>query len=362
MKSNLIKLFSPSINNKEIDVVTKVLKSKFWSSGSGIGNVLEFEKKFCDFTNANECVAVNSGTAALHLALAVSNIDQKEVLVTPLTFVSTIHSIKHNGGIPVFVDIDPKTLCIDPTSLEEKISKNTKAILPVHFGGYPCNLKKIKKIAKNNSLTVVEDAAHACGSSYDNQKIGSLSEFTCFSFHPVKNLAMPKGGAITLNMKNSHDIKNKLNSLRWCGIDNRKGIYYDVTSIGFNYYMDEISASIGLIQLKKLEKMNKRRKKIAQKYSKQILIDNKMPYSNDCSYHLYWIKVKNRTKFIKNMNDAGIEVGIHYKPAHLMKIYMSSVSLPSVDTIWNEIVTLPIYPDLTDNQVEYIIKNTNKFV
>ena len=247
----MIKLFSPVLNESEIKNVVKTLKSGFWASGAGTGNVLKFENEFRKYTESSECVSVDSGTAALHLALNVLDIKNKEVLVPSLTFISTINAIKYNGGIPVFVDVIPDTLCIDPKDVENKISKKSKVILPVHFGGYPCDMKSIKKISRENHLFVVEDAAHACGSRYYNKKIGSLSDFTCFSFHPVKNLAMPKGGAITLNSKNK-TLKNKLNSLRWCGISDRKGPFYNITELGYNYYMDEISAAIGIEQLKKL--------------------------------------------------------------------------------------------------------------
>lgn len=210
----MIKLFSPTFDSLEIKNAVRTIKSGFWASGEGTKNVLKFENKFKEYTNALECVAVDSGTAALHLALNVLDINKKEVLVPSLTFASTVHAIKHNGGIPVFVDVMQDTLCVDPVDLENKITSKTKVILPVHFGGYPCNMESIRKISQKNSLTIVEDAAHACGSKYMGKKIGSFSDFTCFSFHPVKNLSMPKGGAITINSKNSKLFKKKLNSLR----------------------------------------------------------------------------------------------------------------------------------------------------
>lgn len=358
----MINLFSPMYDNLEIKNVIRTMKSGFWASGSGIGNVLKFENKFKKYTNANECVAVDSGTAALHLALNVIDIYKKEVLVPSLTFVSTVHAIKYNGGIPIFVDVLPDTLCIDPVDLENKITKRSKVILPVHFGGYPCDMKSLKKISKEKSLTIVEDAAHACGAKYNGKKIGSLSDFTCFSFHPVKNLSMPKGGAITINNKNSKLVKNRLNSLRWCGISNRKETFYDITELGFNYYMDEISAAIGIEQIKKIKSFNQRRFEIAKKYNDEIKISEKIPLNKECSYHLYWILVKDRKKFMKEMKENKIETGSHYTPVHLMSYYKSNRSLSITEKISKKIVTIPIYPRLSDKNVNYIIKTINSLL
>jgi dTDP-4-amino-4,6-dideoxygalactose transaminase len=181
-----IKLFEPIIGKEESKKIIQVLKSGFWASGSGIGNVKSFEEKFQNYIGSKSCVAVNSGTAALHLALSLSDIKGKEVILPSLSFVSTAHSIVYNGGKPIFVDVDPKTLCIDPEKVLEKISNKTKIILPVHFAGIPANLKKLKKISKDHNLILIDDAAHACGASYGGKKIGSINEFSCFSFHPVK--------------------------------------------------------------------------------------------------------------------------------------------------------------------------------
>ena len=355
----MIKLFSPVFDGLEIKNVEKTIKSGFWASGQGVGNVLKFEKKFQKYTNSQECVAVDSGTAALHLALSVLEVKNKEVLVPSLTFASTIHAIKYNGGIPVFVDIEVGSACMDTNDLENKITEKSKIILPVHFGGYPCNMELLKKIAKKRSLLIVEDAAHACGTKYKGKKIGSLGDLTCFSFHPVKNLAMPKGGAITINTKNKNQIKKRLNSLRWCGISNRKDSFYDISELGFNYYMDEISAAIGIEQLKKVDKLNDYRFKIAKRYDAELNVNEKIPLDRECSYHLYWILVKNRKKFIQHMKANGIETGTHYAPVHKMSLYKSKIILPNTEKISKEIVTLPIHPNLSKKDIDFIIKNVN---
>lgn len=355
----MISLFAPKFDSLEIKSAVKTIKSGFWASGSGIRNVSKFEKNFKKYTNAQECVALDSGTAALHLALNVLDIKKKEVLVPSLTFASTIHAIKYNDGIPIFVDVISDTLCIDPLDLEKKITSKSKVILPVHFGGYPCDMESLREISKRKSLFIVEDAAHACGTKYKGKKIGSLSDFTCFSFHPVKNLSMPKGGAITINSKNSKLFKNKLNSLRWCGISDRKKSVYDITKLGFNYYMDEISAGIGIEQLKKLDKSNRRRFEIAKKYENRIKICEKIPLNKECSYHLYWILVEKREKFMKKMKDAKIETGTHYAPMHSMSLYKSKKKLLTTNKISKKIVTIPIHPGLSNKQVDYIIKTVN---
>lgn len=356
-----IKLFDPVVDEEDQKAVDKVLKSHFWASGTGTGNVFQFEEKFRKYVGAKDCVAVNSGTAALHLAVLLSDVKNKEVIIPSLSFTSTAHAVLYNGGKPIFADVDPQTLCLDPNMIKKSITKKTKAILPVHFGGLAANIDEIDSLCKEHNITLIEDAAHAAGTSYKNKKIGTHGNLVCFSFHPVKNLAMPTGGAILLNDKNSIKQKEILKSLRWCGISNRKDTTYDISHLGWNYYMNEFSAAIGISQLKKLDKRNKKRQDIAQKYSKNIQDLTKMPFDKECSYHFYWIQVKNRNKFMKKMTEHGIETGIHYKPIHEMTFYKNSTKLPITEQVGKQIVSLPIHPNLTDNDVNKIIKLTNQF-
>ena len=359
--SKLIKLFDPVVDSSEKNALVKVLDSKFWASGSGSGHVSKFENEFKKYIKSNSCIAVNSGTAALNLAFSLFNIKNKEVILPSLSFISTAHCIIENGGIPIFVDIEPDTLCIDPKKIKQVISKDTVAILPVHFGGMPCNLNEIRKIAKSHNLHIVEDAAHAVGTKFNGKKIGSHGTAVCFSFHPVKNLAMPTGGLISINHKNHKKFRQLLFSRRWCGITNRKDTDYDVKELGWNYYMNEFSAVIGLQQLKKVDKLNKIRRKIARKFCNEINIKSKMQFNENCSYHLYWILVKNRQKFRQKLLKNGIETGTHYKPIHQMSFYKKSIKLPITEKIAKDIVTVPIHPNLTDSQIDYIIKTINRF-
>ncbi len=355
-----IKLFDPAIDEREVKKAVKTLMSGFWASGAGGGQVQEFEKNFKKFINSKSCVSVNSGTAALHLAAALCDIKGKEVILPSLSFVSTAHAIMYNGGIPVFVDVNPHTLCIDPEEIKKKISKKTRCIIPVHFGGMPADIKKIQKLS-NSNIMIIEDAAHACGSEFNGKKIGSHGDFVCFSFHPVKNLAMPTGGLISINSHNYKKITEDLKSKRWCGISNRKYADYDVDKIGWNFYMNELSAAIGLVQLQKIKKMNNKRKSIAKIYDKELNASKKIPFTSTCAYHLYWICVRDRKIFRKKLLEKGIETGTHYKPIHQMSLYKKSVKLPLTEKIAKEIVTIPIHPNLTESQIDYIVKTANRF-
>ncbi len=358
----MIKLFDPHVTEDEISSAKDVLRSHNWSSGAGTGKVKEFEEKFRTYIGSKQVVAVNSGTAALHLALSLLDVKGKDVLVPSLTFVSTAHAVVYNGGNPVFVDVEPDTLCMHPADVQKKAGKNTAAVVPVHFGGMPCKMDQIQRIAKVHDIALLDDAAHSCGSKYKGKKIGSFEMMTCFSFHPVKNLSMPAGGAISINHKSAGDFKKKLNSKRWCGIDDRKKYVYDVTSVAPNYYMNEFSAAIGLVQLKKLDRLNARRKEIAERYSKEIKLTYKMAYSDDCVYHLYWIISDCREQLIKHLEGRGIEVGTHYRPIHTMSAYKrAGTNTKITDSIGKRIITIPIHANLSDDDVSYVIKSINSF-
>jgi dTDP-4-amino-4,6-dideoxygalactose transaminase len=358
----MIKLFDPHVTEDEISSVKDVLRSHNWASGAGTGKVKEFEEKFNTYIGSKQVVAVNSGTAALHLALSLLDIKDKDVLVPSLTFVSTAHAVVYNGGNPVFVDVEPDTLCMDPADVQKKAGKKTAAIVPVHFGGMPCKMDEIQRIAKAHNTAVIDDAAHSCGGKYRGKKIGSFETMACFSFHPVKNLSMPTGGAISINDKSAGAFKKKLDSMRWCGIDDRKKYAYDVTSVAPNYYMNEISAAIGLVQLKKLDRLNARRKEIAKRYAKEIKLAYKMPYSGDCVYHLYWIITDRREKLIKHLEGKGIEVGTHYRPIHTMSAYkMAGANTKITDSVGKRIVTIPIHANLSNDDASHVIKSINSF-
>lgn len=357
-----IKLFDPVVGREEEKSLLNALRSHFWASGSGSGKVKQFENRFRGYVGAKNCIAVNSGTSALHLALSLIDLNGGEVILPSLSFVSTAHAVIYNGGKPIFADVDPKTLCMDPTSVKGLLTSKTRAILPVHFAGLACDLDSINKICKKHNIVLIEDAAHAVGTTYKNKKIGSHGTAVCFSFHPAKNLAMPTGGAITLNGKNSAAHEHVLKTRRWCGISNRQGSSYDITQLGWNAYLNEFSATIGIEQLKKLDLMNKKRRRTAKRYSQEIKLETKMPYNEECSYHFYWICVENRTEFMKKMSKLGIETGIYYRPIHTMSMYKSyRARLPYTKKIGKNVVAIPTHPNLNDNSVDRIIDAINKF-
>ena len=359
MMNKKIKLFDPAINHLEEKKVLEVLHSGNWASGSGKGNVKKFENSFQKYTNSNDCITVNSGTAALNVALSLLDLKNKHVILPSMSFVSTANAVILNGAIPVFAEIEPETMCINPESVKKLLTKKTKVVLPVHFGGMPCKLEELNHIIEGYDCQIIEDAAHAAGTKYKNRKIGSHSFACCFSFHPVKNLAMPTGGAITVNDKEHKKIRKEIESKRWCGITDRKLSEYNIKNIGDNYYMNEFSAAIGLIQLKKLDKMNKQRKNIAKIYSNEINLENKMKFDENCSYHLFWIRVKNRKKFRQILDEKNIETGTHYRPIHTFDFYQKFKNAPITERIGKEIVTIPMHPNLKTYEIDKIISTIN---
>jgi len=369
----MINVFKPHIGNEEIKAVTKVLKSGWLGCGP---QTKEFENKFAEYIGVKYAVGVSSATAALHLALKVFNVEKSEVISTPMTFISTNHAILYNNAIPVFADIEKDTLNIDSEKIEKLITKKTKAIIVVHFGGYPVDMDKINKLAKKYKLKVIEDAAHGCGGIYKKKKLGSLSDIGCFSFHAVKNLTTGDGGMLTTNNKK---IYKKLLKLRWMGISKdtwdredsktkKYSWYYNVEDIGFKYQMNDITASIGLVQLKNLDKSNKKRFLISQQYNNAFKKINEIEtpiiksYMTQPACHNYVIKVPNRDALIKFLDKKKISTGVHYIPNNHFKIYEKyKGKTPISDKVWKNIVTLPLYVDLTKKDINYIIKSVTEF-
>ncbi len=365
----MIPLFKPSMGDEEVNAVGEVLRSGWIGLGP---KTVEFEKKFAEYIGVKHAVAVNSCTAALHLALEVLGVYSWEVIVTPITFVSTAMVINYTKAKPVFADIERGTLNIDPKEIERKITLETKAIIVVHYGGHPCEMDEIMKIAKKYNLKVIEDCAHACGAEYKGKKVGSIGDIGCFSFHAVKNLATGDGGMITLN---DSELDKHLRKKRWMGIskdtfqrtDKVYDWYYEIGELGYKMHMNDINAAIGLIQLNKLEKMNARRKEIVKNYNKAFkkLKWISLPVKKDyvkSAYHNYALKVKNRDKFIVYLKEKGISTGVHYTPLHLHPFYKNhKIKLPVAEKVYDSLILLPIFYDLTDKEQNYIIDCVKKF-
>jgi len=357
----MIPLFRPSVSQKEIDYVTKTLKSGWWGLG---GVTAEFEKRFAEFVGVKYAVAVNSATTALELALRVHGITDGEVIVPALTFVSTALVALHTGNKVVFADIDPNTLCIDWNDVQKKVTDKTKAIMPVHYGGkYAGNFDSYRPLKPMAKFTIIEDAAHATGNSMAGKK-----NTACWSFHAVKNLATGDGGMITTN---DEEIYQKLQPMRWCGIDKstfersqkKYGWDYQIETIGYKSHMNDITASIGLAQLERLPELNMKRKMRVLQYLYELKNERwiTLPDFDDVSnWHMFVIRVSERDTFIDYMLKNGISAGVHYKPLNNYKIFPQT-KLPVTDRVWKTLVTLPLFPDMTDEEFNYIIKTIRRF-
>lgn len=368
----MIQLFKPCIGDEEIEAVVEVLRSGW--IGLGPKTAL-FEREFAGFVGARYAVGLNSGTAALHLALKVAGVGPgDEVIVPPMTFVSTAHAVIYNGGKPVFADVSRDTLNIDPSDIERKITSRTKAIIPVHYGGHPCDMDAILDIARCKGLAVVEDAAHACGAEYKGRKIGSLGTLTCFSFHAVKNLTTGEGGMITTD-EGSKDAE--LRMLRWMGITKDTwsrtlegetyAWRYSVDSLGFKCHMHDIAAAIGIVQLKRLNELNTKRRRLVDRYNRELegLGWLECPVEQDyvkSSWHIYAVKVKKRDELVAYLKENGIAPGVHYYPVHLFPYYVSAqANLPVAESVCQEILSLPLYPDLTESEQDIVITAIKSF-
>jgi len=366
---NIIPLFRPSISSKAIKDVAEIIKSGQIAFSQGGPRVREFEEKFAQYIGCRYAVAVNSGTAALYLAL--QGVPNGEVIVPSLTFVATAHAVTACGSRPVFVDVEEDTLNIDVEDLKAKITPETTGVIPVHFGGRSCNNQEILKIAAEHNLWVIDDCSHAHGSTYDGKKIGSFFDRSCFSLHPVKPVCSLGGGIITFNGGNTL-LKERLETLRFCGVDARthKGPMYNVESLGWNYYMTEPSAAVALDSLNRLDAEAKMRRKIAELYCKSlegIKGVETLPYDPRSTYHLFILKIKHRDRFIKYMREQGVEIGIHYaRGCHQYSYYHmiqgQKTKLPVTEKIVEQLVSIPIYPSLTLNEAEHIIKQLRYFI
>jgi dTDP-4-amino-4,6-dideoxygalactose transaminase len=337
----------------------------------------QFEEQFAHYVGAKYAIGVTSCTAAIHLSLVASGIGPGDEVIVPIfTFTATSNPIIHVGAKPIFVDIEPDTFNIDVEKIEEKITKKTKAIIPVHYGGQPVNLAKIKAIAKKHNLTVIEDAAHAIGTTYKGKMIGSHSEYVCFSFHPIKNISTGDGGMITTN---SSRIADHLSQLRLHGMSkdawkrhSAAGSWkYDITEPGFKYNMFDIQAALGIQQLKKHEKFLKTRKEYAHIYDKafsktpEIII----PYIQKGirhAYNLYTIQVEtkklsiDRDKIVDELKKKGIGVSVYFIPLHYFTFYKKmgykKGDFPIAESVFEKIISLPLYPKMTKEELNYISK------
>lgn len=362
MGDRKVRLFHPYVTDHAALRVAEVLGSGWIGLGS---QVAAFEKNFAEYIGVKYAVATTSATTALHLATIVSGFKpDQEVITTPITFVSTNSVLLQENLHPCFADVEKDTLNIDPDSIRNLIGPTVAGIMVVHYGGNPANLDEIYSIAEDHNLKVIEDAAHACGAVYKGRKIGAQG-LTCFSFHAVKNLPLGDGGMITTN---DEEIYNRLLRLRWSGIDkstyDREGVTgykweYDVVELGYKYYMNDITASIGLEQLKHLDDWNVRRQEIVDRYKKNI--NAEFLSSNGSSNHLCVVKVNDRNNVASRLMSRGIETGVHYKPNTEYRIFDGCERdfLKNTYNAYEEIMSLPLHLNLTDDDVEYVSEEVN---
>ncbi|WP_129691774.1 UDP-4-amino-4,6-dideoxy-N-acetyl-beta-L-altrosamine transaminase [Gottfriedia acidiceleris] len=378
VRENFLPYGKQVINEDDIRSVIDILGSDFLTTGPTIE---QFERDIAEYTGAKYAVAFSSGTAALHGACFVAGIGEgDEVITSPMTFAASSNCVLYQGGIPVFVDIDPNTYNMSPSLIKEKITKNTKAIIPVHFTGQPVDLENIIKIAKENNLIIIEDAAHALGAKYKNKKIGSIGDMTMFSFHPVKHITTGEGGIITTNNK---DYYQKLLQFRTHGISRSKEFlneyhgpwYYEMHSLGYNYRLTDIQASLGISQLKKIDSYIDRRKQIANFYTKELkaLDEIILPYQaidGDSSWHLYIIKLQsakltaNRKEIYEALQKENIGVNVHYIPVYYHPYYQSLGYKKGLCTIaekcYEEFITLPLHAGMSVQDSEDVVNAIKK--
>ena len=365
-----IPLSDIDIGEEEIKSVVDVLKSKWLSMGPV---TQEFERQFADYLGIKHAFGVSNGTAALHIANKVLGIGKgDEVILPSLTFVATANASLYCGAKPVFADVKSlDNLNISPEDILEKITPKTKAITVVHYAGYPCDMDAIMEIAEDYNLKVIEDAAHAPGAEFKGKKCGTIGDIGCFSFFANKNLVTGEGGMVVTNDDSlAEKVKtirsHSMTTLTW---DRHKGhaFSYDVTDMGFNYRINEISSAIGLAQLKKLDQNNEIRKRIVNDYKNGLnnLSDFSIPFKNHgekSSFHIFPVILSDglsRTDFMGKLREKGIQTSIHYPPVHLFTYYKKlgfrDKTLPKTEYLGKHLVTLPLHMKMSEEDVSYVI-------
>jgi dTDP-4-amino-4,6-dideoxygalactose transaminase len=369
----MIKLSKSTITEAEKKAVMDVLDREYLGMGQ---EVLSFEERLTEFFG-KPAICVANGTAALHLACQSIGIKSgDEVLVPSLTYVASFQAISATGAKPVACDITEDTLTLDWKDAEKRITKNTKAVMPVHYAGGAGDINGIYKFAKKYDLRVVEDAAHAFGSYYNGALVGSFGDIVCFSFDGIKNITSGEGGCI---ITKDNLVLDKIRDARLLGVENdtfkryssERSWDFDVSNQGWRYHMSNIMAAIGIEQLKRFPELKNKRQSLARQYDK-LLSNNtvitclKHNYDNVVP-HIYVVKIKglqDREKLKKAMLDEGIQTGVHWKPNHLLSLYRSSSTLPLTitDSIYPTLITLPLHADMTENEVDFVCEKLIKFI
>ena len=371
----MIKVSAPTIGQEELHAVDNAFKIGYFGHGT---EVIKFESNLKNYLQAKQVIAVNTGTAALHLALlALGTGPGDEVILPSLTFVACFQMITATGALPIPCDVYPDTLLMNLEDVKEKITPNTKVLMPVHYGGNPCDLDRIFDLARQSGLRVIEDAAHALGSTYKGKPIGSFGDLVCFSFDSIKNMTCGEGGAIICQ---EETLAESLRQMRLIGISRpthaefwkQRRWVYEVKQQGFRYHMSNINAAIGLVQLTKLPDFIRRRKQIARLYDQAFKevsgIELLNIDYNNVAPHIYVVKIKDnkRDAMMEFLNEQDIETSINYIPNHLHERYQKLYNqrkwnLAITEQVFQEILTLPLHCNLTDDDVDKVIKTIYLF-
>ena len=368
------------IDEEDIQAVAEVLRSDFLTTGPAVA---EFEAALAKVAGTPYAVAIANGTAALHAAVAAAGIGPgDEVITSPITFAASANCALYVGATPVFADIDPQTYNIDPDDVERKITARTKAIIPVHYTGQPCDMERLAEIAKRNGLVLIADGAHAVGASYKGTAVGGLADMTTYSFHPVKQVTTGEGGAIVTTDKRLYEA---LISFRSHGItrdpakllQNRGPWYYEQQSLGYNYRLTDFQAALGTSQLKKLPQFLQKRREIARQYTAAFnglpgMITPWQSPDGESAWHLYVLRLDTerlnvgRDVIFQELWDRGIGVNVHYIPVYWHPYYQhlgfKKGICPIAETVFESMITLPLYPGLSEADVEYVIHNVQTVI
>jgi perosamine synthetase len=371
-----IPLFSPNLTSEDKKAIEIALFNKMLTDGPTLE---KFEKMFAKFTGAKYAIGVSNATSALFLSLKSIGIKKgDEVIIPNMTFVATANAVIHAGGTPVLTDVNLDDMNISVAGIKKAITKKTKVILPVHFAGKACDMIKIRKIAKDSNLHLIEDCAHAIGTRINKKHVGTFGDSGCFSFYPTKNITTIEGGMVITNSKKIYEkIKNYRNHGITKTLSQRYNLgkpwEYDVVDPGYNFRLDEIRSALGISQLKRIKQMNAMRSSISNYYNKNLLKINGIkipiiPRGID-SHHLYIIRINknfplSRDELFDKLSKEGISTTLHYKPLHLFSAYKQygKTNFKNSIQLFDEILSLPFFPNMTKNQQDKVINSILKLV
>jgi dTDP-4-amino-4,6-dideoxygalactose transaminase len=381
VREKFLPFAQPLITDEEVKEVSEVLRSGWLTTGP---KVHEFQDRFREYIGSKRAVAINSCTGGMHVALTALGIGPgDEVITTTTTFAATGHVIALLGAKPVLVDIEKDTYNIDPKEIEKAVTEKTKAILPVHYAGHPCEMDAIMDIANEHKLFVVEDAAHTVGTDYKGKRIGTIGNATAFSFYAIKNMTTGEGGMITTNDEELADKMQKLlyfgiNKDAWKRYEQAGTWYYEIETLGYKYNMDSMQGALGVVQLRKLDGFNKTRSEYAAYLTKRLehLEELQLPVAREGIkhvWHLYPILVKtenlktSRNEFIDALRAENIGTSVHFIPLHLHPFYQKNYGykkgdFPNADYAFERMISLPLYPKMTKEDLEDVATAVEKIV